>query len=106
MFARWVPVPIALVLHLLTFFVGVMVCHDALYRRRPDAQHLTGFYLWMSFGGALGGIFAALVAPQLFRTVAEYPILLVATLVGRPGLLDADVTRGDATPRRSPLSAP
>ena len=90
-FVRWVPVPIALVLHLLTFFVGAMVCHDALYRRRPDAQHLTSFYLWMSFGGALGGIFAALVAPQLFKTIAEYPILLAATLVARPGLLDADV---------------
>jgi len=88
-FSRWVPVPIALVLHLLTFFVAAMVCHGALYRRRPNAAHLTGFYLWMSFGGALGGAFAGLAAPHLFKTIAEYPILLVAALIARPGLLEA-----------------
>ena len=66
----------------------------------PDVAHLTGFYLWMSFGGALGGIFAALVAPHLFATVAEYPILIVAALIARPHLLDAPSQRGNAKPRR------
>ena len=88
-FSRWVPVPIALALHLLTYFVAAMVCHGALYSRRPNATNLTGFYLWMSLGGALGGAFAALAAPHLFKTVAEYPILLVAALIGRPGLMEA-----------------
>ena len=68
--ARWTPTLIAVPLHLMAFFVAALLCHGALYARRPDAAHLTGFYLWMSFGGALGGIFAALVAPHLFATVA------------------------------------
>jgi hypothetical protein len=90
-FSRWVPVQFALVLHLAAFFVAAMVCHGALYRRRPDATYLTGFYLWMSFGGALGGAFAGLLAPHLFKTIAEYPILLVAALVARPGVLGASL---------------
>src|SRR5271170_6462053 len=97
--SRWIPIQIALLFHLLTFFVAAMVCHGALYRRRPDAAHLTGFYLWMSFGGALGGAFAGLMAPHLFKTVAEYPILLVAALIARPGFLEANlaVWKRDAT---------
>ena len=57
----WVPLQISLVLHLAAFFVASMVCHQALYRRRPAASDLTSFYLYMSLGGALGGVFAALV---------------------------------------------
>jgi hypothetical protein len=67
----WVPLEISLVVHLAAFFVAAMVCHQALYRRRPAASDLTSFYLYMSLGGALGGVFAALVAPHLFKTVAE-----------------------------------
>ena len=81
-----VPPQISLVLHLAAFFVAAMVCHQALYRRRPAASDLTSFYLYMSLGGALGGVFAALVAPHLFKTVAEYPILLIAAVLARPGL--------------------
>src|SRR6185295_12148409 len=54
--------------HLLAFFVAAMVCQGELYRRRPDANALTQFYLWMSLGGVLGGAFAALLAPQIFST--------------------------------------
>jgi len=87
--SRWVPVEVALALHLTTFFVAALVCHSVLYRRRPEATRLTEFYLFMSFGGALGGAFAALAAPHLFKTVAEYPILLALTLIARPGVLEA-----------------
>jgi hypothetical protein len=99
-FTRWMPIEIALALHLVGFFVAAMVCHAALYRRRPDPQHLTGFYLWMSFGGALGGAFAGLAAPHLFDTVAEYPLLLIAALIARPGALDAPLQawKRDALP--------
>ena len=41
---------------------------------RMRAQ-LTQFYVWMSLGGVLGGAFAALIAPHLFTTVLEYPLL-------------------------------
>lgn len=71
------------------FFVTMMVCHRELYLRRPGGAHLTEFYLWMSVGGVLGGIFAALIAPQLFNTVLELPVLLVAGLFCLPGIADA-----------------
>jgi hypothetical protein len=69
------------------FFVTTMVCHKELYDRRPSSRHVTEFYLWMSFGGVLGGIFAALVAPQLFNSIWEFPLLLVLGIAMRPGLL-------------------
>ena len=47
-----------------------------LARTRPPAQHLTGFYVALSFGGMVGGLFAGLIAPFSFSWVAEYPILL------------------------------
>jgi hypothetical protein len=81
---------IALVLHLGSFVVFTLTCHAALYRLRPSAQRLTQFYLYMSFGGVLGGIFAALVAPHLFVTVIEYPLLLLAALLVRPDLRAID----------------
>ena len=52
--------------HLLTFFVTAVVCHTELARRRPGVEGLTEFYFCMSIGGALGGIFNALVAPLIF----------------------------------------
>lgn len=75
----------SLPLHLACFFVSAFVCHTALYQRRPDAAHLTEFYLWLAIGGALGGIFAGLVAPHIFSTVVEYPLLVVLALLCRPG---------------------
>jgi spermidine synthase len=75
---------VLLPLHLLTFFAATMVCHTALAKDRPSPRHLTEFYLWMSVGGTLGGIFNALVAPMLFKSVAEYPIALVLAAVLLP----------------------
>jgi hypothetical protein len=73
-------------LNLAAFFVTVMVCHGELARRRPAARHLTVFYLWMATGGVIGGVFAALIAPNIFNWVAEYPLLIVAGILCRPGL--------------------
>ncbi len=68
-------------LHLILFFVTAMVCHGELARDRPGAGRLTEFYLYLSVGGVVGGLFVALLAPMLFTGVAEYPILLVASLL-------------------------
>ena len=46
------------------FFTSAMVAHRTLYEARPPARYLTEFYLWMSLGGALGGLAAALIAPK------------------------------------------
>jgi len=58
-------------------FVTCMVCHGELARRRPAPQYLTAFYLLVALGGALGGVFVAVLAPHLFRTYLELPIALV-----------------------------
>jgi hypothetical protein len=63
--------------HLSVLFVAAMVCHGELARDRPPPRYLTEFYLWMSVGGVLGGLFNALVAPLLFNGIVEYPLALV-----------------------------
>jgi hypothetical protein len=68
---------------LAALFVTAMVFHGELVRLKPAARHLTGFYLWMSFGGVLGGVFAALIAPQLFSTVFEYGLLFALAVAWR-----------------------
>jgi hypothetical protein len=60
----------------LAFATTSLVCHRQLYERRPATEGLTEFYLWMSIGGAAGGIFAALIAPQVFTSLLEFPVLL------------------------------
>ncbi len=70
------------------FFFSALVAHRTLYEARPAARHLTEFYLLMSLGGVLGGLFAALIAPKLFSEVLEYPILLALTMACRPGALE------------------
>jgi hypothetical protein len=70
--------------HLLCFFVIAMACHGELARTRPAAKYLTGFYVALSFGGMVGGLFAGLIAPFVFSWVAEYPILLALAALCRP----------------------
>ncbi len=70
--------------HLVCFFVIAMACHGELARTRPAARHLTGFYVALSFGGMVGGLFAGLIAPYTFSWIAEYPILLALAALCRP----------------------
>jgi hypothetical protein len=70
--------------HQLCFFVIAMACHGELARTRPAAKYLTGFYVALSFGGMLGGLFAGLIAPFTFSWIAEYPILVALAAVCRP----------------------
>jgi hypothetical protein len=70
--------------HLLCFFIIAMACHGELARTRPAARYLTGFYVALSFGGMVGGLFAGLIAPFTFSWIAEYPILLALAALCRP----------------------
>ncbi|HEU0066784.1 MAG TPA: hypothetical protein VFQ57_06045 [Sphingomonas sp.] len=63
---------------LLLLFMAATALHTALYRNRPEPDRLTGFYLAMSTGGVIGGIFAGLLAPLLFDWTYEYPLLIFA----------------------------
>jgi hypothetical protein len=70
--------------HLLCFFIIAMACHGELARTRPAAKYLTGFYVALSFGGMVGGLFAGLIAPYAFSWIAEYPILVALAVLCRP----------------------
>src|SRR5262249_39737491 len=84
---RW----LQLALHLGLFFAAAMVCHGELARDRPPVTHLTKFYLLMSFGGVLGGSFNALVAPSLFSSIVEYPLMMVAACLLLPAWRRGDL---------------
>jgi SAM-dependent methyltransferase len=58
--------------------------HGRIYALRPTSEHLTLFYLAMSLGGALGGLFTALVAPLVFDWVWEHPLLVLAAALLMP----------------------
>jgi len=65
------PLWLLLPLHLAGFFVAALACHGELARDRPPARRLTEFYIWVAVGGALGGVFNALLAPVLFVSLLE-----------------------------------
>jgi len=65
-------------LGLLLLFVTAVALHTQMFRLRPAVGHLTRFYLAMSFGGMLGGLFCAIVAPLVFDWAYEHPLLIIA----------------------------
>ena len=62
-------------------FFCCLLCHGELARQKPASQHLTTFYLTMSLGGAMGGIFVALIAPSVFNAQYELPLSLGASMM-------------------------
>lgn len=70
-------------MHLLGLFIASMYCHGELVKDRPSTKHLTEYYLLMSLGGNLGGIFNSLIAPLAFNSVLEYPLAIVAACMLR-----------------------
>jgi hypothetical protein len=84
---------VAIFAHVAGFFMVTMVCHGELAKDRPSTKYLTEFYLWMSVGGMLGGMFNGLVAPMVFPKLWELPLAIAAAGFVRPkmfesGLLD------------------
>ena len=67
-----------LTMGLLLLFIIAVALHSEMFRLRPAVGHLTRFYLAMSFGGMLGGLFCAIVAPLLFDWAYEHPLLVLA----------------------------
>jgi spermidine synthase len=87
--------PELLLLHILLFFMLAVACHREVVKRRPDPRHLGEFYLYMSLGGALGGIFNVILSPQIFTQPVEYPLIIAASLVGLYYLQEAKNRKGD-----------
>jgi hypothetical protein len=89
------PLSLLLPLHLVGLTVAALMCHSRLAADRPATERLTSFYLYVAAGGALGGVFNALVAPLVFPTLIEYPLAIVAACAlipaapkTRPALLE------------------
>ncbi len=77
-----------LMVYLIALFVTCMLCQGELARSRPSPRYLTMFYLTIAAGGAMGGVFVALLAPRLFTEFSEYQIGLgSACLLGFVGWL-------------------
>lgn len=80
------------------FFVAALMCHTQLANDRPSATHLAEYYLWMVVGGALGSVFNVLIAPVLFTSILEYPLIIVLACMLQPGdaqRRDGGLTKSD-----------
>lgn len=86
-------------------FVVAVALHSRLFALRPAPDRLTFFYLVMSAGGALGGVFAALIAPTLFDWVWEHPILVLAAAALLPALAWFDWPRARGMDARKARTA-
>lgn len=73
----------AAIIHLIFFFFTALLCHQELAALKPRAKHLTEFFLIMSAGGALGGLFNSLLAPLLFKLPIEYMLVIVLSVFCR-----------------------
>ena len=86
-------------IHLLVYFFTALLMHSELALARPAPAYLTEYFLWISVGGVLGGIFNALLAPVLFTSDYEYPIaialgcMLVPVLTAPPAVPRSRLSR-------------
>ena len=71
-------------LHLGVFFLAAFICHRRIALSRPPVKNLAGYYLCISVGGVLGGVFNALVAPLVFSIPLEYPLAILVACLLRP----------------------
>jgi hypothetical protein len=62
-------------------FSAAMICHGELARLKPTTQHLTAYYLWISLGGAAGGVLVAIVAPLCLSDYYEFHLSLILIVV-------------------------
>jgi SAM-dependent methyltransferase len=81
-------------------FVVAVALHNEMYRTRPAPSELTGFYLMMSVGGAVGGFFCAIVAPLIFDWTWEHPILILLAALMLPQTRLFPFSEMDALGRR------
>ncbi len=81
---------LTIAIHILAFFITTLVCHGELAKDRPSTKYLTEFYLLMSVGGVIGGMFNALIAPIFFKFVMEYSLAIFFACLLRPRVAEAD----------------
>jgi len=74
--ANW-PIHLVIPAYLASLFIVCLACHGELVLRRPGPRFLTRFYLLIALGGVLGGAFVGVIAPNVFATYVELPVLLI-----------------------------
>jgi SAM-dependent methyltransferase len=101
------PIKIMIPFFAAALFVCCMVCHGELVRLKPHPSRLTSFYVAISCGGALGGVFVALFAPRVFTGFYELPVGIAATAALLLAVLRADPASGfgGSWRRPAPLAA-
>jgi spermidine synthase len=82
-----------IVVNLVYFFIAALTCHQLLANDRPPTIHLTQFYFWLSLGGVLGGVFNALLAPLVFTSVVEYPLVVLLACLLLPSTDQTEALR-------------
>lgn len=95
-----------MVLHLGYFFFAALMCHSRLAADRPGPTHLAQFYVWLSLGGVLGGIFNALIAPLVFNSVIEYPLAIVLSCLLLPQTAETEEALVGLRARRLDFATP
>lgn len=75
------PAWILIATNLAFFFFAALVCHTQLAKDRPAVAHLAEYYLWIAVGGALGSLFNVLIAPFVFRSIVEYPLMIALACI-------------------------
>jgi spermidine synthase len=69
-----VHMPVQVAIYCLTLFAACMICHGELYQLKPPPQRLTGYFLAIAAGGAIGGFLVSVVAPRVFTEYWELEI--------------------------------
>jgi SAM-dependent methyltransferase len=101
LFGAFTPaLPATIALFVSGLFVCCMFCHGELARSKPHPRQLTSFYVALAFGGAVGSLFAGLLAPVLFVMNTELPVAMVAVAALAVIVLFRDVLHGGLTRQR------
>jgi hypothetical protein len=114
---KWLDSWIGVLFYLAALVIVALMCHSELATLRPADEHLTSFYLFIALGGAVGGVVNAFVVPNVFDSLIECPLTLLASLMlhpsfrvrSRPGivfvvLLIVSVLIADGAPLRVQLN--
>lgn len=80
-FASLFPLVVQVVLYSFVLISVCMVCHGELVRLKPSVENLTAYYLAMSIGGVVGGLFVSFIAPVIFNQFIEFPLIVWLCLV-------------------------
>ncbi len=75
------PIRLTLVVFAFAIFVICMFCHGELARQKPETNELTAYFLTISAGGAVGGVFVGLIAPRIFKEFLELPIGVLGSVM-------------------------